>query len=398
MKGPIVIHTIPDCLSCSAAIDFLNENNLRFNEIKIMHEKEERNSYPKIYFNGNYIGGTLELQSLLKDKIQQKHHLEMLQPTPTRPSKNSPDTKNLETDMNKLDMDVDNNTIEFYQQLVQKMKNPNTGIIITDRKYHFKTYKNCFIGNELVDWLCNNYNISRLEAVEVGDKLRKYNLLHHVVEDHVFKDKYLFYRFSDDKYQKKRIQRFYSYSLDDALSKPRKRLGSISFRSKYDSKVIKSPTNEDPKIELITQFNLLQQVFPDFPSKMLSILFFREDGNSQQLAKKLICNYGWKPSSTDSLSLLIDEYNIIFTTDYFWGKFKSEYLSKLKKARVGSYFTAINDNDEYIVCFISQDKTLSELKILQPNIPDNISNDYSMDFPLTRPSCIVPHEILQELN
>jgi len=68
---------------------------------------------------------------------------------------------------------------------------------IQDRKYRLKTYKDCFVGNEAVDYLIQaGHAETRSDAVELGNILMS-NLysFEHVTRDHEFKDESLFYRF-----------------------------------------------------------------------------------------------------------------------------------------------------------------------------------------------------------
>ena len=52
--------------------------------------------------------------------------------------------------------------------------------MIKDRKYHLRTYKTCFIGNEMIDWLIERGEVaSRGEGVEVMQKLLEYGVIHH---------------------------------------------------------------------------------------------------------------------------------------------------------------------------------------------------------------------------
>ena len=70
---------------------------------------------------------------------------------------------------------------------------------IKDRKYHLKTYKNCFIGKEAVTWLMDcKLCESRTSAVKAFQILQNHFILHHVCDDHIFKDDVLFYRFRID--------------------------------------------------------------------------------------------------------------------------------------------------------------------------------------------------------
>jgi len=69
----------------------------------------------------------------------------------------------------------------------------------SNRKYHLRTYKNCFVGREAVDYFIKKgYAADRQAAVAFGDNLLRKHYFHHVVLDHSFKDDYYFYRFLQD--------------------------------------------------------------------------------------------------------------------------------------------------------------------------------------------------------
>uniref|UniRef100_A0A8B9D4Q8 Rap guanine nucleotide exchange factor 4 n=1 Tax=Anser brachyrhynchus TaxID=132585 RepID=A0A8B9D4Q8_9AVES len=72
--------------------------------------------------------------------------------------------------------------------------------MIRDRKYHLKTYRQCCVGTELVDWMMQQSPCvhSRSQAVGMWQVLLEEGVLNHVDQEHYFQDKYLFYRFLDD--------------------------------------------------------------------------------------------------------------------------------------------------------------------------------------------------------
>ncbi|XP_036395990.1 rap guanine nucleotide exchange factor 4-like [Megalops cyprinoides] len=72
--------------------------------------------------------------------------------------------------------------------------------MIRDRKYHLKTYRQCCVGTELVDWQMQQSSCvhSRTQAVGMWQALLEEGVLNHVDQEHNFQDKYLFYRFLDD--------------------------------------------------------------------------------------------------------------------------------------------------------------------------------------------------------
>ncbi|CAF0983431.1 unnamed protein product [Rotaria sordida] len=72
--------------------------------------------------------------------------------------------------------------------------------MIRDRKYHLKIHRSCLVASEMVDWLIHQSPIvhSRSQAVDMWQALLEEGAIAHVSQEHYFKDKYLFYRFSGD--------------------------------------------------------------------------------------------------------------------------------------------------------------------------------------------------------
>ncbi|CAN0217306.1 unnamed protein product [Lampetra fluviatilis] len=82
-------------------------------------------------------------------------------------------------------------------QLRQRMHKDK---VIKDRRHHLRTYPNCFVGRELVDWLFESEEVEdRPSAVCCMQVLMAHNIVHHVSDEHKdFKDAKLFYRFRRD--------------------------------------------------------------------------------------------------------------------------------------------------------------------------------------------------------
>ena len=78
--------------------------------------------------------------------------------------------------------------------VVAKMRTVD-GIKIKDRQYRFKTYPNCFLGNEAVRWFMHHLQLTSDEAMRLGQRLIDEKWFHHVLDAHDFKDEELFYRF-----------------------------------------------------------------------------------------------------------------------------------------------------------------------------------------------------------
>ncbi|XP_013924904.1 PREDICTED: rap guanine nucleotide exchange factor 4 [Thamnophis sirtalis] len=75
--------------------------------------------------------------------------------------------------------------------------------MIRDRKYHLKTYRQCCVGTELVDWIMQQSSCVHLRTQAVGmwQVLLEEGVLNHVDQEQYFQDKYLFYRFLDDEHE-----------------------------------------------------------------------------------------------------------------------------------------------------------------------------------------------------
>ena len=86
---------------------------------------------------------------------------------------------------------------EELEKIVALMRGEN-GLSIKDRRHMFKTYPKCFIGKEAVQWLMDFLGLKHDKAVRVGQRLLEWGVIHHVGDEHEFKDAYLFYRFYAD--------------------------------------------------------------------------------------------------------------------------------------------------------------------------------------------------------
>jgi Domain found in Dishevelled, Egl-10, and Pleckstrin (DEP) len=80
------------------------------------------------------------------------------------------------------------------KSLVSEMRDIN-GIKIQDRRYRLVVYPRCFVGSEATIWLVHRFGIYESEAVELGQRLIDDKLMHHVANDHPFKNGHFFYRF-----------------------------------------------------------------------------------------------------------------------------------------------------------------------------------------------------------
>ncbi|XP_064247654.1 DEP domain-containing mTOR-interacting protein-like isoform X3 [Passer domesticus] len=74
------------------------------------------------------------------------------------------------------------------------------GKLIKDRRFHLRTYPNCFVAKELTDWLIEHKEApDRETAIRLMQKLMDHYIIHHVCDEHSdYKDAKLLYRFRKD--------------------------------------------------------------------------------------------------------------------------------------------------------------------------------------------------------
>jgi potassium-dependent mechanosensitive channel len=81
--------------------------------------------------------------------------------------------------------------------LVGRMRGPD-GVPILDRRHLFTVYPRCFVGRDAIDWLGRSLGLAREDAVAAGQILVDRGVIHHVLDEHTFKDGHYFYRFRAD--------------------------------------------------------------------------------------------------------------------------------------------------------------------------------------------------------
>ena len=150
-----------------------------------------------------------------------------------------------------------------------------------------------------------------------------------------------------------------------------------------------------PGSSLLVQFYYLKQMFPDFPSGMILNLLFREDGNAKQVYK-FLTNNGWKSQLPSSVPLLVDSPSALFTTKYYWGIFSESFMDILKQSPKGSFFTAVNDDGHFLLCFRISEQVLRK-PIIAPNVSPESLELYSLNNPLSRPSSIKAAKLVPQL-
>ncbi len=84
-----------------------------------------------------------------------------------------------------------------WEAIVADMRG-SEGVEIKDRRYGFKVFPKTFLGSEAVEWLMQHERATRPEAIAIGQLMVEQNIIHHVLDEHDFKDEPLFYRFYVD--------------------------------------------------------------------------------------------------------------------------------------------------------------------------------------------------------
>ncbi|NES73727.1 MAG: hypothetical protein F6K24_55335, partial [Okeania sp. SIO2D1] len=84
-----------------------------------------------------------------------------------------------------------------WEAIATAMRGAN-GVSIKDRKFQFKKFQNVFFGSDAVEWLMTHERATREEAILMGQLMLQQGIIHHVLDEHNFKDEPLFYRFYDD--------------------------------------------------------------------------------------------------------------------------------------------------------------------------------------------------------
>lgn len=79
------------------------------------------------------------------------------------------------------------------QQLWQRLRTSG-GLDVRTRLHGLRSYADCFVGREAVDWLVRHQAVDRAHAVRLGQRLMALGLISHVLNEHDFKDSELFYR------------------------------------------------------------------------------------------------------------------------------------------------------------------------------------------------------------
>lgn len=84
-----------------------------------------------------------------------------------------------------------------WEAIAAAMQGQN-GVEIKDRRFRLKLFRRVFLGSDAVNWLMIHEQATRSEALTIGQLMVKQRMIHHVLDEHDFKDEALFYRFYAD--------------------------------------------------------------------------------------------------------------------------------------------------------------------------------------------------------
>ena len=70
-----------------------------------------------------------------------------------------------------------------------------SGVRVAAQHHRFVRYPDCFIGSELISWICLRHHVTRPTALKIGRLLLRRNVIRHVFDEHDLEDARLFYRF-----------------------------------------------------------------------------------------------------------------------------------------------------------------------------------------------------------
>lgn len=217
MAPPIVIFSITGCRHCKAAKALLTSKGIAFHDVNLDSYPQRRpeaiamsggrKTVPQIFFGARHIGGNSELQALNEEgKLDTavaalEHEVDDPSKRPATPAEytavhgtEEEEDGAEETKLSPEDEAREKKRVKTEAFVAQLRK----GLEIKDRRYKLRTYHTCFVASEAVDFLVETQKLSRIEAVGKLAPICKRGIIHHVTNDHAFKDEYLFFRFQED--------------------------------------------------------------------------------------------------------------------------------------------------------------------------------------------------------
>lgn len=219
--GQVLVFSITGCPFCAKTKRLLTDLQVPYADINLekypdrryeMQSRTGRRTVPQIFFNAKHIGGFEDIKKLyddgkLEDLLKEVAEAETPADAPMAPPPMTEEEVEL-TDANLLPSQRDNASEECagctpdeLAAIVRELRD-HSGLIGA-HSHHLISYRNSFIGKDLVTWLVKYKGCTtRDEAVALGNELFKHHFFHHVTFDHEFKDEKLFYRLLGDGYSR----------------------------------------------------------------------------------------------------------------------------------------------------------------------------------------------------
>ena len=184
----------------------------------------------------------------------------------------------------------------------------------------------------------------------------------------------------------------YYYDEDGA---PRSHAQPVGFLSFVDSDA--DPLGEMKKIprspcdKIAYQFQLLCDMFPDFPRSMMRALLAREHGDGRAVFSELV-SHGWL-NAQDFQEYLTAEEDI-FNILHFWGEMRHEYLFKLSSYPPGSYFVAFLEPGTYVICCVNFRNEVEQRHTSTLFVLESHKRLFSLQKAVPRPENVNPNRLL----
>ncbi|KAL1292251.1 hypothetical protein HN51_060708 [Arachis hypogaea] len=200
-KGRVIsFFSRSNCRDCSAVRRLFRERGLRFVEINVdvyvEREKElvdrtGSKTVPKIFFDGELIGGLVELNVMMRNGDGELQRRLLREEGGKCSGADAPAAPAYG-----FDDDVAKDEEEEEGEMVRVVRVMRQRLPIQDRWIKMKLVRNCFSGTDLVDFLLHYLHSSRPKAVEIGKQLCQKHFIHHVLGENDFEEgNNNFYRF-----------------------------------------------------------------------------------------------------------------------------------------------------------------------------------------------------------
>ncbi|EEB05797.1 DEP domain-containing protein [Schizosaccharomyces japonicus yFS275] len=229
-------------------------------------------------------------------------------------------------------------TTDSIQDIARELQ-ATSGVRIKDLHWHYRVYKNCFIGSDLVTWLLNNFDDidSREAALSFGNELLNKGLIEHVHNKHSVLDGHYFYRVSKE------------YSAKPVSAKPYQSWFSWRKSSEKKERAHSDDTSSIPRVELSKR-----------------ILFNADPESSSRRTETITLHYDLlhNPASCYQIRIewLMATASVIESLLQSWSRMLEKYGLKLVEAPIheASAVVQLNPFDQVLII---------ELAVPPPQLP-----------------------------